>query len=142
MIIVDVNILLYAVNTRANKHKAAVQWWEDSLAQITPVGVPWMVVVGFLRLVTHPSIMTRPLSVTDAIATMSSWLEQPPVRTVVPTERHWPILSHLLTDLGTGGNITNDAHLAAMAIEHGATVCSCDSDFIRFKGVRWIDPLA
>ena len=99
-------------------------------------------ILGFLRLTTNPRVMPHPLPVDNATAIVDTWLAQPPARCLEPTERHGPLLRGLLRKTGSAGNLTTDAHLAALAIEHGATLMSTDNDFARFPGLRWRDPLA
>lgn len=142
MKIVDANVLLYAVNEDAPAHGPARAWLEAALSATEPVGFCWTVLLAFLRLSTRPAIFPRPLSVEQAVALMASWLERPNARVVEPGERHLETLGRLLGSMGTAGNLTSDAHLAAIALDHGAELCSCDSDFARFGGLRWTDPLA
>ena len=142
MKLVDLNVLLYAVNRDSAHHEVIRRWWEDALSGDVPVGLAWVVLLGFLRLTTNPRILPRPLDVEDAVSVVGEWLAQPPVRPLVPTDRHWPILQDLLRASGAAGNLTTDAHLAALAIEHGATLLSTDTDFARFANLRWLDPLA
>jgi toxin-antitoxin system PIN domain toxin len=142
VIVVDVNLLLYAVNADAPQNPRARRWWEGTLAGTEAVGLAWTVALGFLRLVTSARVLPRPLEASRAVAVLDDWLTDSPVRFVEPTERHWPILRELVGDLGTAGNLTTDAHLAALAIEHGATLCSTDNDFARFPNLRWRNPLA
>lgn len=141
MRIVDINLLLYAINRDAPNHKPARQWWESALSSAEPVGLAWLVVLGFVRIATHPRILPRPLSSQEALSLMESWLELPATRIVEPTARHWPIFRDLLGAAGTAANLTSDAHLAAIAIEHGATLYSTDRDFGRFSQLRWRNPL-
>ena len=140
MKIVDVNLLIYAINSNSPHHQAAREWLEHSLNATEPVGLAWIVILAFLRLTTNPRVMPRPISVDPAIAIVDSWLGLPTVRLVQPGPDHWRILRELLCDLGTGANLTTDAHLAALAIEHGARLYSTDNDFGRFKRFRWEDP--
>lgn len=142
MILVDANLLLYAVNQDLPQHRAAREWLEATLSGHQPVGLPWVVVLAFLRLATSPRVFERPLGVGAATAYVDEWLALPIVTAVVPGEGHWPILRNLLADAGTGGNLTTDAHIAALALEHGCTVCSSDNDFKRFPGLRHVNPLA
>lgn len=142
MIVVDVNLLVYAVNRDAPLHGKAQRWLEGALAGTETVGLSWTVVLAFLRLATKPGISPRPLPVEAAFDVMEEWLTQPAVVLLEPGPRHFQALRKLLAPLGTGGNITSDAHLAALAIEHGAELCSADSDFARFGGLRWRNPLA
>lgn len=142
MILVDANLLIYAVNRDAPGHEVARAWWEDTLSGTTPVGVPWLVLLAFIRLITNPRIMHAPAATDQALKYVDQWLQQPYVVPVNPGERHWLILSRLLGDAGTAGNLTNDAHVAAIAVEQGYVVYSADNDFKRFEGVRHVNPLA
>jgi toxin-antitoxin system PIN domain toxin len=138
----DVNLLLYAYDSEAPRQAAAREWLEETLSGTETVALAWAVMVGFLRIATNRAIYERPWDATDALDLVDSWLAQPPVTVVHPTNRHAAVMRDLLTPLGAAGNLTSDAHLAALAIEHGATLCSCDNDFSRFSGLRWVDPLA
>ena len=142
MIIPDVNILIHAYDSDFPRHQAAKSWWEESLNLSRPVGLPWATILGFIRIVTGRSILIKPLRAGEAVRIVQSWLEQPAVRLVVPGERHGEILFRLLEELGTAGNLTTDAHLAALAIEYQAEIASTDSDFGRFPGLRWFNPLS
>ncbi len=141
MKLVDLNLLLYAVNEDAPDHEAARAWWEDCLADDEPVGLAWPVVLGFLRLTTNPRVLPHPITPQQAIAVVDDWLARPVVRLVGPTDRHWGLLREALGTWGTAGNLTTDADLAVLAIEHGATLHSADNDFARFDGLRWVNPL-
>lgn len=141
MILVDVNLLLYAVNQDLPQHAGSRAWLEDVLSGNEGVGFPWVVILAFLRLTTNARIFERPLSVDQAVAYVEEWLAQPVVTMVTPGKSHWTVLRNLLLDSGTGGNLTTDAHIAALAIEYGCAVCSTDNDFKRFTGVRHINPL-
>ncbi len=141
MILVDVNLLLYAVNQDLPQHARSRAWLEDVLSGNDSVGLPWVVILAFLRLTTNPRIFERPLSVERALAYVEEWLAQPMLTMVTPGKSHWTILRNLLLESGTGGNLTTDAHIAALAIEYGYTICSTDNDFKRFPGVRHMNPL-
>ncbi len=141
MILPDVNLLLYAYDSRSTRHAPARDWLQRTLSGAETVGMSWLVLLAFIRLSTRAVVVERPLSADAAVGLVESWLAQPCVTVVNPTERHAPVLRELLHPLGTAGNLTSDAHLAALAIEHGAVLCSCDSDFSRFSGLRWVDPL-
>ena len=141
MILVDANLLVYAVNLNAPQHERARTWLEESLSGTNPVGLPWVCLLAFVRITTRPGILARPLNVDDALGFVQSWLDQPFVDPVAPGEGHWPILRNLLRMTGASGNLTSDAHVAAMAIECGATICSADYDFKRFPGVSHVNPL-
>jgi len=141
MILVDANLLIYAVNADAPDHAEAKNWVEAVLSGTETVGFAWVVLLAFLRVTTRPGLLARPLSVTSALDLVDSWLAQACVITVDPTPQHAGILRDLLLPMGTGGNLTSDAHLAALAIEHGAELCSLDNDFARFPRLRWRNPL-
>lgn len=142
MKILDVNVLIYAYNTEADSHERARMWFEDTMSGTETVGFPWLTVLGFLRLTTRPAVMSPPLPLLEALDRVDEWLAQPCATVVHPTERHPIVLRELLTAVGTGGNRVPDAHLAALAVEHGATLCSRDADFRRFPGLIWLDPVA
>lgn len=137
----DVNLFLYAYDASSPRHALASDWLEQTLSSAETVGLSWIVLLAFIRLSTRSIVVERPLGVDTAIELVESWLDQPCVTVIHPTERHAAVLRELLLPLGTAGNLTTDAHLAALAIEHGALLCSCDADFSRFQGLRWIDPL-
>jgi toxin-antitoxin system PIN domain toxin len=138
----DLNLLLYAIDEEAPRHEPARGWLEETLSGTEEVGFAWVVLLGFLRISTNPAIFERPLGVDDALDYVDEWLALPVAAIVHPTERHAGRLRDLLGPLGTAANLTSDAHLAALAIEHGAELCSCDTDFARFAGLRWHNPLA
>jgi toxin-antitoxin system PIN domain toxin len=142
MILVDANILIYAVNTKAPLHRKARSWLESALSSTETVGLSWTVLLAFLRLTTRPGVFEKPLAPQVAFDVVDAWLDQPSVITVEPTARHARVMRDLVLPLGTGGNLTSDAHLAALAIEHGAELCSSDSDFARFRRLRWRNPLS
>lgn len=141
MIIPDVNLLIYAHNDQAPHHSKAKEWWEGLLNGKTPVGLPWITIGGFIRLMTHPRILATPLDVASTIGHVRTWLAQAPVRIVQPGSRFEPLFLDYLARLGTAGNLTTDAQLAALAVEHQAELHSTDTDFARFDGLRWLNPL-
>lgn len=141
MILPDVNLLIYAHNESVAQHPRARAWWVDLLEREQPVGVPWAVALGFVRLVTHPRVLTAPLSPNTALAIVEGWLAQPAVSVLEPGPRHLTILARLFEVTGVAASLTTDAHLAALAIEHQAELCSNDLDFARFPGLRWRNPL-
>lgn len=142
MKLLDLNLLLYAVNRDSRQHRKAKAWLDNVMSGEEPVAFPWIVLLGFLRISTNRRILSRPLSLSKALEIVSGWLAQPTARTLSPQEEHWRILSSLLADTGTAGNLTTDAHLAALAIEHGCELCSTDNDFARFPKLRWTNPLS
>ncbi len=141
MILPDVNLLVYAADETATHHEGALDWVETTLSGAETVAFAWLVLIGFLRITTNARTVARPWKAAQALDVIDRWLAQPAVTVVHPTDRHAAVLRDLLTPLGAGGNLTSDAHLAALAIEHGATLCSGDNDFARFPGLRWVDPL-
>lgn len=136
MKVVDANVLLYAVNEDAAQHAVARECVDGAVAGDEVLAFPWLVVLAFLRISTHPAIFGRPLSPDQAFDIVESWLAQPAAVVVEPTARHLSLLRGLLQPVGTAGNLTNDAHLAAVAVEYGAEIVSFDTDFERFPGVR------
>ncbi len=142
MILVDANLLIYAIDRDSPHHKEARKWAEGALSGPVTVGLTWGVILAFLRLTTRPGILRQPMPAEAALQFVDEWLNLPAVEIVVPGERHWPVFRSLLQAAGTAGNLTSDAHLAALAIERGATVFSTDSDFGRFPGLRHVNPLS
>lgn len=141
MRIVDVNLLLYALDETSPRHGRARPWLEQTLSGGETVALPWTVLLAFVRLSTRAVVFSNPLTADEALDLVDAWLALPSVTVVHPGRRHAPVLRELLAAVGTAGNLVTDAHLAALAIEHGAELCSCDADFSRFPGVRWFDPL-
>lgn len=142
MILPDITLLLHAYNTDSPVHPAARAWWEGLLNSTQPVGLSWAAMLGFLRISTHRQVLASPLPVATACGHARAWLARPYVTLVDPGTRHAEILFGFLESLGTAGNLTTDAHLAALAIEHQAELHSTDADFARFPGLRWSNPLA
>ena len=132
----DTNVFLYSVNPLSPHHKKAASWLGNAFDSASGVGLAWLALIGFIRLSTHPAILPKPLSVADATGMADDWLLHPRARLLHPTERHSGVLSRLLLVAGTAGNLANDAHLAALALEHGATVGSFDKDFKKFSGIK------
>lgn len=141
MKIPDVNLLLYAVNSADPAHRAARKWLENSLSEEEPFAFDWTVLLAFLRISTRGGIFARPLLTKEAFTLIELWISQPCAEMIAPSSRHIAILHDLLLPLGAGGNLIADAHLAALAIENGATLYSADNDFSRFPGLTWMNPL-
>lgn len=141
MKVVDLNVLLYVVNKKAPHHEALLNWWESAVNGDESMGLPWVVLLGFLRIATNPKIFPNPLEPATAIGKIDTWLSLANTYLVREKDEHWEILCTLLAEAGTAGNLTTDAHLATLAISHGAVLVSCDSDFKRFQGLRWENPL-
>jgi uncharacterized protein len=137
----DLNLLLYAVNTGSRDHERAKRWLEQTLSGTEAVGFAWLALLGFIRISTNPTALEHPLSPSESIDYVDEWLATSVAAILQPTHQHATVLRRLLESVGTAGNLTTDAHLAALAIEHGAELCSHDADFSRFEGLRWTDPL-
>jgi toxin-antitoxin system PIN domain toxin len=129
------------VNADADQHEVVRTWWESALNDEEPVGLAWIVLLGFLRLATNPRVFPRPLTSEAAVAKVDRWLALDNVQVVREREDHWPTLKGLLDATGLAGNLTTDAHLAALALSHDAVLVSCDRDFGRFKRLRWQNPI-
>jgi hypothetical protein len=142
MILVDANLLIYAIDSDSPRHRAARRWLEETLSGTARVGLAWIVIMAFLRITTRPGILQSPLSPAEALAYIDSWLRQPFVQSVGPGKNHWKVFRQLILGAGTAGNLTTDAHLAALAIEHGGVIYSTDNDFGRFPGIKLVNPLA
>ena len=141
MILVDANILLYAEDSLSVYHQQACQWWDEQLSGSETVCLCWAVLSAFIRIGTNPRVFEHPLSLEQAFARVQSWLDQPCTRVIRPTEQHWTAFQMMLKDGQAVANIVNDAHIAALAMEHGCSVASTDADFARFPKLKWINPL-
>jgi toxin-antitoxin system PIN domain toxin len=142
MILPDVNLLLYAHVTSFPAHDAAREWWEDLLGGGgEEVGIAGVAAFGFVRIATSRRVLSAPMKVERALGYIEDWLAQPCARTLDTGPRHLPITFDLLRKVGTAGNLTTDAQIAALAVEHRAEVHTADADFTRFAGVRWRNPL-
>lgn len=142
MILLDANVLIYAVDADAPQHVKARRWLEQTLSGEDSVGLPWIVALAFLRVTTRVGVLHRQLSADQAIAYIDEWLDQPYVELIGPGSGHWPLLKKVLHEVGAAGNLTSDAHLAALAIETGSELATTDHDFRRFAGLRLVNPLA
>ncbi len=136
MVVVDANVLLYAVDRSSAHHERSRTWLDASLAGGEAVAFAWIALLAFIRIATNPAILASPMSADEAMAQVEAWLAAPAAVIAEPTSRHANVLRGLLRESGSAGNLTSDAHLAALAIEHGADVISFDRDFARFEGVR------
>ena len=141
MILADANLLLYANDRLSEHHPAARRWWETQLSGTEPVGLCWPVLNAFIRIGTNRRLHRRPMSIEEAIERVQSWLDQPCVRIVQPTENHWTIFQQVLRSGSATANLVSDAHLAALAVEHNCILHSADADFSRFRGLKWKNPL-
>jgi|SRR5208282_1673514 len=141
MILIDANLLLYAYDHFSPHHQAARDWLESTLSEPEPVGLAWMTLLAFTRIGTSPRPLENPLSVSEAAAIVATWLERPMVTLLDPGETHWETLRDLMAKGQAHGPLIMDAHLAALAIEHGATLATTDRDFARFPGLKFFNPL-
>jgi toxin-antitoxin system PIN domain toxin len=141
MKIIDTNLLVYSYVPALPQHPPARRWFERTLTEDESVGLAWVSVLGFVRVVTNPRIFRVPLLIDKAVAVVDSWFQQQSVEIIQPTPRHWSALREILTKGKAGGPLTTDAHLATLAVEHGATIYSTGRDLLRFPGVRVINPL-
>jgi toxin-antitoxin system PIN domain toxin len=139
--ILDVNLLLYAVDARSAHHANARNFLDRVLNTDETVALPWAVILGFLSMVTNARIFPRALTSEQATAVLDAWLARPNVVALEPGPEHWSIMRDLMRESGTAGSLVNDAHLAALAIERGAELCSADADFARYPRLRWVDPV-
>lgn len=142
MILVDANLLVYARVSELPQHTQARDWLDGRLNGTALVGLPWLSLLGFLRMVTNPRLFERCEAMSAAWEQIESWLACPCVWIPQPSEKHQTVLGPLLAHIGAGSNLVPDAHLAALAIEHGLTLCSADGDFARFPDLKWVNPLA
>jgi toxin-antitoxin system PIN domain toxin len=142
MILIDVNVLLYAENAHARENPAAKAWWESTLAARTEIAFEWLTIVAFLRLTANPKIFPAPLSIDQALRRIDLWLQRDHIHIVAAGPRHWPIYSKLVRDGALRGNSLNDAHLAAIAMENDWVLCSSDTGFAHYAGLRWFNPLS
>lgn len=141
MIVVDANLLLYAYNASASEHEAARTWLEESLSRPELFGLSWQTITAFVRISTNPRAFSKPLTIKEATTAVSAWIERPMVRIVNPGQHHWEVFMRLLIEGQVRGPLVMDAHLAALAVEHGAVLCTTDRDFARFPGLKLVNPI-
>ncbi len=141
MILADANLLLYAYNTSAAEHERARAWLQESLSRAELFGLSWQTITAFIRIGTNPRAFNRPLTTKEATAAVGAWIERPMVRILSPGQGHWEIFVRLLIEGQVRGPLVMDAHLAALAIEHGAVLHTTDRDFARFPGLKVANPL-
>lgn len=139
--LVDANVLLYAVDEQTPQHPRARQWLEDALNGPRRVGLPWQSLTAFVRIATHPRALSQPLRPPEAWAYVEEWLDAPAAWVPTAGPGHRELLRALVCDLDLRGNLVSDAVLAALCLEHGLTIVSADSDFARFRDVRWVNPV-
>ena len=141
MIIPDINLLLYAYNADSPSHKKAAAWWQRCLSGTEPIGLPLVVVFGFVRIATSARVYQHPMTPAEASEHVRSWLAQPAARIVESGPDHAGQVLKLLEAIGTAGNLVTDAQIAALTLEYGAVLHTADADFLRFPGLRWFNPI-
>ena len=141
MIVPDTNLLMYAYHEDDTAHERSVEWWQALIRGTEPIGLPWVVTTGFIRLSTNPRMLARPISIAQSLDIIDEWFSYRHVQPLNPGAEHQRILRGLLETVGVGGNLVTDAHIAALTIEHRAELHSNDSDFARFPDLRWRNPL-
>ena len=141
MIIPDINLLVYSYNNDGPFHEDARDWWESCLSNPGAVGLPWAVILGFVRIMSSNAVFRDPMESLDAISHVKSWLDCPQTQIVTPGPRHLEILADIMGSARASGRLTTDAHLAALAVETQSELHSNDPDFARFPGLRWRNPI-
>ena len=142
MILLDANLLIYSFSSSSPHHALAHRWLENLLSSPRSVALAWATINAFLRVSTNPRAYAYPYTAAEAAQIISELLERPTIQVVDPGDRYWRIFRDLLVDAQVTANLVSDAHLAALAIEHGALLCTTDRDFARFPGLRWENPLS
>ena len=141
MMLVDANLLLYAEDSLSEQHEPAREWWDEQLSGVKTVCLCWPVITAFIRIGTNARLHRRPLTLKEATERVQSWIDQPCVRVIQPTENHWRIFQQTLRSGNASGNLVSDARLAALAIEHNCRFYSTDAEFSRFPGLKWSNPI-
>lgn len=141
MNLIDVNLLVYAVNSTASQHHPVKKWLEEMTSSGAPIVFPWVTIIGFLRVATNAKALPNPLTTNQALSSLQQWLGRDHVHIVEPGPWHWQILSEMIARFNLVGNSLTDAHLAAMAIEHGWTLYSADRGFARYPNLKWVNPI-
>lgn len=142
MIVVDVNLLLYAYGAPSPRQENARAWLETTLSGDEAIGLPWQVISAFVRIVTNPKLPGLRRSIEEATEAVDAWLAQPNVRVLTPGDEHWPLFRRMLVDGQASGDLVSDAHIAALTMEYGGVLYTTDRDFARFPGLRWKNPLS
>jgi toxin-antitoxin system PIN domain toxin len=142
VIVVDANLLIYSYDLDSAHHKKSLSWLEELLSGVEAVGLPWQSVSAFLRVITNRRLPGMRVSLERAVQVVDEWLQQPNVQMLVPTDQHWLVLRQMILEGRASGPLVSDAEIAAITIEHGAVLHTTDSDFARFPGLRWKNPLS
>ena len=141
MIVLDVNLLIYAYDTTCKEHRNAREWVENIFAGDAPIGLPWQTITAFLRILTYPGLFGERFTMGQVIAIVNEWVEMPHVRVLAPSKLHWALFREMLVNGDVRGKLTTDAALAALTMEYGGVLYMNDRDFARFPGLRWVNPL-
>lgn len=141
MKIVDVNVLIYAASRESQHHPRSLAWWESAMNGTEIIGLSWQTLSGYIRIVTHPKLLSNPIPRDQCLDQVSTWINHRRIEVVRETDNHWTVYKDLIVDSNAVGKLSTDAHLAALAISRGATLVSCDTDFARFRHLRWENPL-
>lgn len=141
MKIVDVNVLIYATNRESSHHQQCLAWWEKALNGTEVIGLCWHTLTGYIRIITHPKLQSKPIHGDQCLDQVSHWINHRMIQVIRETDDHWEVYKKVLTESNVVGKLSTDAHLAALAISRGATLVSCDTDFARFRHLRWENPL-
>ena len=141
MLLVDANLLIYAYHAESEEHAGAKEWLEATWSGVDAVALPWQSILAFLRITTHPRVFQKPMAMRTAQTIVATWIERPQVYVPEPGARYFEVLSDLFDSAKVRGALVTDAALAALAIEQGATLCTTDGDFARFKGLKYLNPL-
>lgn len=141
MIVVDANLLIYSYDVNAAEHKKSAAWLESSFSGVEIVGLPWPCICAFVRVVTNRRLPGTPVGLDVALGTIEEWLHSPNVQTLIPTERHWSVFRRMLVEGQVTGPQVTDAEIAALTVEYGGVLHTTDRDFVRFPGLRWVNPL-
>jgi toxin-antitoxin system PIN domain toxin len=141
MIVLDVNLLIYAYDTTCPDHNKARAWLEDAFSGDEPIGLPWQTLSAFLRVLTYPGLFGERFTMQQVLAIVDQWVEMPQIRVISPGEDHWEFFREMLVGGDVRGKLTTDAELAALTIEYGGVLYTTDRDFARFPGLRWVNPL-
>jgi toxin-antitoxin system PIN domain toxin len=141
MIVVDVNLLLYAYDGRATAHERARLWWQSVISGQELIGLPWQTIHAFLRISTDKRISGNQVPMESSLALVEQWINLPHLHVLTPRDRHWSLLRRMLLEGQAKGPMTTDAQLAAITIEHSGVLYTSDRDFARFPGLRWVNPL-
>lgn len=142
MIVVDVNLLIYAYDSTTPMHLEAKVWVEEVISSGNPIGLPWLNISAFIRILTFPGIHGERFSRDQVLSIVDGWLAMPHIRALTPGDSHWVLFREMLTKGDVRGKLTTDAQLAALTIEYGGVLHTTDRDFARFPGLRWVNPLA